>query len=256
MIPNDPIIWMLVFARVSAMLSIFPVFSSTYFPVHLRIALGALLAYFTATALPPVTLQPLGIGTLVGLMAMEICVGLLLGFIGRMLFYALDVAGAVMSTEMGLMLAADFNPASGARSDAPAVILNFLAITLFMSLDLHHSFLVGFQRTYEFLPIGAAHLSGGLLTDVLARTSGIFLAAVQIAAPIIAVSFVVSLVFTVLGRAVPQMNVFTESFAFRTLAGLTVFGLTLNLMAQHITNYLHAIPEDMLRIAQLLRVGK
>ena len=255
MIPNDLIVWMLVFARVSAMLAIFPVFSSTYFPVRLRIALGALMAYFTAATLPSLTATPSGIASAIGLMAVEVCVGLLLGFVGRMLFYALDVAGNVMAVEMGLMMASDFNPASNARSDAPAVILNFLAITLFMSLDMHHWFLVGFQRTYELLPIGTAHLSGGLLTDVLARTLGIFLAAVQIAAPVIAVSFIVSLVFSILGRAVPQMNVFTESFAFRTLAGLTVLGLTLNLMAQHITNYLHAIPEDMLRIAQLLRVG-
>ena len=48
------------------------------------------------------------------------------------------------------------------------------------------------------------------------------------------------------------MNVFTESFAFRTMAGLVVFGMTLNLMAQHISNYLHQLPEDILRVALLL----
>jgi flagellar biosynthesis protein FliR len=48
------------------------------------------------------------------------------------------------------------------------------------------------------------------------------------------------------------MNVFAESFAFRTLAGLAVFGLTLSLMAQHIINYLRQIPEDVLRVASLL----
>ncbi len=53
-----------------------------------------------------------------------------------------------------------------------------------------------------------------------------------------AVSFIISLVFAVLGRAVPQMNVFTESFAVRPLVGLSVFGLTLELMSEHIINYL------------------
>jgi len=48
------------------------------------------------------------------------------------------------------------------------------------------------------------------------------------------------------------MNVFTESFAFRTLAGLAVFGLTLHVMAQHITNYLHQLPEDVVRMALFL----
>ena len=89
--------------------------------------------------------------------------------------------------------------------------------------------------------------------DIVARTSGVFAAALQLAAPLLAVSFMVSLIFSVLGRAVPQMNVFAESFAVRPLVGLSVFGLTLELMSQHITNYLRRLPEDMLRVAQLLR---
>lgn len=258
MIPSDPVTWMLVFTRCSAMLAIFPVFSTSHLPVQLRVALGALLAYFISATLPP--LAPgaglagagLTIWGLIGLMAMEACVGLLLGFVARILFYALDAAGNVMATEMGLMLAADFNPMSNARSDAPGVILNSLAMTLFLSLDLHHWFLLGLQRTYGLVPIGGAHLSAAMFSDIVGRTGGLFLIAVQLAAPIIAVSFVITLVFSVLGRAVPQMNVFTESFAFRTMAGLMVFGLTLNLMAQHITNYLQRLPEDVLRVAQMV----
>ena len=83
-------------------------------------------------------------------------------------------------------------------------------------------------------------------------TSGIFVIALQLAAPLMAVSFIISLVFSVLGRAVPQMNVFSESFAVRPLVGLSVFGLTLDLMSEHIVNYLRRLPEDMLRVAQLL----
>jgi flagellar biosynthesis protein FliR len=56
----------------------------------------------------------------------------------------------------------------------------------------------------------------------------------------------------VLGRAVPQMNVFAESFAVRPLVGLAVFGMTLDLMSQHIMNYMRHLPEDMLRVAQAL----
>jgi flagellar biosynthesis protein FliR len=51
---------------------------------------------------------------------------------------------------------------------------------------------------------------------------------------------------------VPQMNVFSESFSVRLLAGMTVFGLTCQLMAQHIANYLQRLPEDVLRVAQLV----
>lgn len=249
---GDPTTGLLVFARVTGMLAIFPIFSASQVPMKVRVLLGAALAWFVAGTLSTQVAAGTSWLTLSGLLGIEVCVGLLLGFVGRILFYGLEAAGNVMATEMGLMMAADFNPFSNARSDVPAVILNLLATTLFMTLDLHHWFIVGFQRTYVFVPIGGAHLSAAVLMDIIARTGGIFVIAVQLAAPMIAVSFFITLVFSVLGRAVPQMNVFSESFAFRTFAGLTVFGLTLNLMAQHITNYLNRLPEDVLRVAQLL----
>jgi len=253
MIPTDLVTWLLVFARSSAMLAIFPVFSISHFPVQLRIALGALLAFFISVTLPAVA--GVGLWGLIGLFGLEVCVGLLLGFVGRVLFFGLDAAGNVIATEMGLMMAVEVNPLSDARSDAPGTILNFLAITLFLSLDLHHWFLRGFQRTYALVPIGAAHLNPAALADLVARTGEIFVIAVQLAAPLIAVSFVITLTFSMVGRAVPQMNVFSESFAFRVMAGLVVFGLTLQFMAEHIANYLHRLPEDMLRVAQLIGTG-
>ncbi|HWI60034.1 MAG TPA: flagellar biosynthetic protein FliR, partial [Bacillota bacterium] len=112
--------------------------------------------------------------------------------------------------------------------------------------------LLGFERTYEVLPIGGVRVNGALLDAVIKHTSRIFVVAMQISAPIIAVSFVVTLVFGVLSRAVPQMNVFAESFAFRIVGGLIVFGFTLQLTAQHVLNYLHRLPDDLLRVAQML----
>jgi flagellar biosynthetic protein FliR len=123
------------------------------------------------------------------------------------------------------------------------------------TLDLHHWVLVGFQQTYAVLPIGAAHLNGGLFETVLKHTSRIFVVALQISAPIIAVSFVVTIVFAVLSRSVSQMNVFSESFAFRIAGGLIVFGFTLQLTAQHVLNYLRRLPEDLIQIGQMLAGG-
>jgi flagellar biosynthetic protein FliR len=102
------------------------------------------------------------------------------------------------------------------------------------------------------LPMGGAHLSSPLFSDIVGFTAGIFVVALQIAAPVLAVSFVVTLVFSVLSRAVPQMNVFILSFPFRIIGGLVVFGFTLQLTAQHVINYLNRLPDDLLNLAQLL----
>ncbi len=247
--------WMCVFVRAGALLSVFPLFSSQNFPIQVRLALGASLAFLVAPTLPPAPVAGLSLGATITLIAGEVGIGLVLGFASRMVFYAIDFAGGIIATEIGLTFSPNMNPFSNAQQDSPGLVLYFLAAMLMLSLDLHHWLLVAFQRTYQFLPIGHAGLREALFEDILRRSSGIFLLAVQLAAPIIAVSFLMSLVFSVLGRAVPQMNVFVESFSFRLLIGLGVFGLTLNLMAQHLLNYLRRLPDDLLRVAQLLNPG-
>jgi flagellar biosynthetic protein FliR len=247
--------WLMVFLRVSAMLAVFPVFSAANFPVQLRLALGALLAALICPVLPPVLAQSSDVWGLVGSMAVEVGIGLTLGFASRMIFFALDMAAAIISTEIGLQLPTSLNPMSGAQTNSTGSILYYLAAMLWLSLDMHHWMLVGLQKTYTYLPVGGAHLSGALMTDMIGRTSQTFLIALQLSAPIMAVSFIISLVFAVLGRAVPQMNVFHESFVFRILIGLSIFGVTMQLMSQHIVNYLRRLPEDVLQVAQLLGSG-
>lgn len=251
-VPFDAQTWLLVFLRVGAFMTVLPFFSATNFPIQLRIALAMLTALLLAPLLPAFSLTQMGFPALMGLLVKEVAVGLLLGFIGRMIFYAADLAGSIIATEMGLNLAPLFNPLSQNQTQAPGTILFLLASVVMLTLDLHHWILVGFQRTYSYLPVGGAHLSGALFGSVVAHTGRVFFVALQIAAPLIAMSFVITVVFAVLSRAVPQMNVFVESYAFRTVGGLIVFGLTLQLMAQHVLNYLRRLPEDLARVAQLL----
>lgn len=247
--------WLLVFMRVTAFLLVLPFFSAVNFPATMRVAIGALTALLLAPLLPPFPLGKLSLFSLIGVMIQEVSIGLLLGFVSRMVFYAVDLAGNVVSTEMGLNLAALFNPLTRQSEQAPGLILFFLAAVVMLTLDLHHWMLAGFERTYSVLPIGQVHLNAALFETVVKHTSLIFVVALQISAPVMAVSFVITLVFAILSRAVPQMNVFAESFGFRVAGGLVVFGFTMQLTAQHVSNYLNRLPDDLLRVAQLIGGG-
>jgi len=140
-----------------------------------------------------------------------------------MIFFALEMSGAIIAMEIGLSLPASMNPMSGTQSTAPSSILYYLATMLWLTMDLHHWMLIGFVKTYTWLRSEGA-LNGVLPGDIVARSNQTFVIALELAAPVMAVSFIVSLVFSVLGRAVPQMNVFHDSFTIRTLAGLSVLG--------------------------------
>jgi flagellar biosynthetic protein FliR len=252
----DPGNWLIVFLRASGFILVFPVFSATHIPTRVRVALAALLGLLVAPVLPAAPLAGADFWGAAGVMAVEVGSGLLLGFAGRLMFYALDIAGGIISAEIGLNLPTSLNPMSAGQTTEIGTVLHYLGGVLFLALNLHHELLLAFRRSYHFLPAGGAGgVSEPLALEIIGRTGHLFAFAVQMAAPIIAVSFIITLVFSVLSRAVPQMNVFTESWAVRILGGLAVFGLTCHLFGAHIANFLRRLPEDMLRVAQLLGGG-
>jgi len=239
------------FVRASAFLLALPVFSSMGVPVRLRVALAALLGLLVAPQMPFVAMPP-GFFSGVGRLVLEAVVGLTFGFTARLIFGAFETAGQIITTEMGLNMSAVLNPMNAMPTQAPGMMVFLLATMLLFALDLHHWLLAAFVKSYAVLPPGAAHFRAVVLEHFVKQTANLFVIALQMAAPIMAVGFVITLVFSVLGRAVPQMNVFSESFALRIVAGLIVFAVTLPVMAQHISNALRRMPEDVMRIAQWL----
>lgn len=243
----------MVFLRGSGMLAVLPVFSTPMVPARMRIALAVLAAFLLAPTLPAIRVEGLDLLQVSGWMLGELGIGLLLGFLARILFFALDVAGGIIGAEIGLNLPPGLNPLTNSQATVPGTLLAYLAAVIWLGLDLHHWMLVGFQRSYQVLPPGGVGLHEPVLREFLSWIGRLFMLGLQIAAPVMAVSFILSLVFSILGRAVSQMNVFTESFAVRSFAGLLVLGLAMPLMAQHIVNHLNQLPEDILRLAYLLR---
>jgi flagellar biosynthetic protein FliR len=245
--------WFVIFIRFSAYLLLFPLTSAQSIPVVVRLGFSALGAFLVLPTVSPVILDGPSIYPLIRMFFLEISTGLILGLLARFLFYAVEIAGSLIATESGLMLSSNFNPITASFVSSPGVLLHWMSLVLLLTLDLHHWLIVGLQRSYEIIPAGGAHLNELVLADVLARSGGMFVVALQMTAPILASSFLVTLVFSLLGRAVPQMNVFSESFPVRTIAGLAVFGMTCNLLAQHIVNHLNRIPQDFLRVAEMFR---
>lgn len=249
---GDVTTWFVIFVRFSAYLLLFPLTAVQSIPVIVRLGFGGLCAFIIMPMVPAVALQGAGMHELFKLFFVEVSIGLTLGLLSRFLFYAVEIAGGLISTETGLMLSSNFNPITSSFGSAPGMLLHWMTLILLLTLNLHHWLIIGLQRSYEVIPAGGAHITELLLNNITARAGGMFVIALQMTAPILAASFLVTLVFSLLGRAVPQMNVFSESFPVRTIAGLAVFGLTCNLLAQHIVNHLNRIPEDFIRVAQML----
>ena len=235
----------LIFTRATGMIFLMPVFSGQMIPRTVRIAVCFLLGVTLApTALHDFPLPATWIDAALQI-AHELVVGAIMGLVSRLIFYALEVAGEYISVAIGLSVSANIDPFTRDRASPANTMLVSLATILFLATNSHLWCLMAFARSFEVIRPDAA-LSAHT-TDILILSTGqIFLIALQISAPLLAISFLVNLCFATLGRAAPSLNVFVLSFPVQILAGLFLFGLTLTLTAHQIMHVLRRIPELML----------
>lgn len=238
--------WFLASVRATGMLTFSPVFSSRTVPAPLRVMIGLFLAFLVASMQKPGVALPQSLGGVVVAMVQEMVIGLLMGWAVRLTLNAVEVASQIISSELGFTMGQQIDPMSDTSESAIGqLLMSFGAIAFFVS-NAHQSVLAAFMRSFAVAPIGLmqGNLQAGHL--LVEATGKIFHIGLQIAAPLIAVNFVISFTFSILGKAAPSMNVFGESFAVRIVVGLTLLGITLSLAAQLLLETFQRSPESML----------
>jgi len=237
---------LLIFLRATGLFLIMPVFSGTMIPAPVRIAISAILAYLLAPIFGNFGGVPGHWFIVVMQVVHELLTGILMGFAVRFLLYALEMAGEIIAVQIGLSLSSNIDPVTRNQATPPNTMLLSLGTVLFLVTGAYQFCLVAFARSFEVFPPSAIFDPQSINT-VIAASGKIFMLAVQISAPLLAISFLVNMSFSVLGRAAPSLNVFMLSFPVQILAGLTVFSMTLGLTIQYILRDIQYLPESMLR---------
>jgi flagellar biosynthetic protein FliR len=238
--------WMFVFLRGLGLLLQLPVLAGRPLPVTVRLGLGVCLATLLAGVVPectvPATLPALGF-----MAAGEVILGLALGFIARLAFSAVEMAGRIISSEIGLSA----TPGMGVpepSTEPLASLLSSLALVLFFLLGGHHALLEAYAKSFQLAHAGQASL-GPVAAGVIIEGCGhVIELGLRMAAPFIAMNFLVTLAFSALGRMVPKMNVFIMSFSVRALAGLALLGVSGSLIARYLYIEFANAPLEMLRV--------
>ena len=239
---------MMAFVRAGALLSLAPVFSGRTIPARIRVILCLFLAYSASGRLPSHAPLCTDVVTLILAAAHEMLIGLLMGLGVRLIFYAIEMAGQLISTEIGLVMSAQIDPISQQNSTPIGTLLFYFGSLLFLLSGAHHAMFLAFIRSFELAPPGAISMNSHA-GELFVTTSGnIFLIAVQMAAPLMAINFIITFTFAILGKAAPSINVFSESAPVRIMAGLALLGLTFGLTAQLVLSHIHDSPEIMLRL--------
>ncbi|QDU97600.1 flagellar biosynthetic protein FliR [Lignipirellula cremea] len=208
------LLFMLVLTRVSALFLAAPIFGPRETPVRVRAFLAIGL---TVLAFP---LQPVDSvrtpGSLVDLALMmtgEAVVGLTLGVGVMMLFVGLQVTGQIMGQMSGMQLADMFDANFGEQTAVFAKLLDLVAMAVFFAIGGHRQVIIALLDGFVWMPPGQAAFSPSMLELVTSGLAQSFVLGLKAAAPIMASLFASMVVLGLLGRALPQLNIFALGFS-------------------------------------------
>ena len=243
---NDLFGLFLMFVRTLTVLATAPVFSSRVIPTIAKIGLAAILSMLmmsvsgpAAPLVLPGSDQSLSIWpshwlAVILMVGQEIMIGVIIGFVSNLVFFAVGMAASLMGLAVGFNAANLFDPMTTTPTTALEQMYSLLSIALFLAINGHHWFLLGLSRTFEVAPLGAFVFQSITVERLVFLTGETFATALRLALPVMGALLLVDLGLGIVARAVPQIQVFflglpvKEGFGYAAL--MLVFVLTIPLI--------------------------
>jgi len=220
--------------RITAWMAISPPFATSGIPRTIRVMLGVGLALaVTGVArdhAPAAELAPL-----VSSAVEQLVIGASLGFITRLLFAAVESAGSLIDLTGGFSMAMAYDPMTSNTNSVIGKFYSLLATTLIFASGAHLVIIGGFMRTFTVLPLDSTISMANLGSTLTQGMTNMFIAALQIAGPLVAVLFLSDVALGLLSRVSPQLNIFQISFPLKIGLTLGLLGLMFATMPRVVT---------------------
>jgi flagellar biosynthetic protein FliR len=224
--------------RASGFVIMAPPFNSAAIPVAVK---GALAMALAVVVFPHISgdLPTITAGFLIVSAVTEALIGAALGFVIQVLFTAVQLAGDLIDLSGGFSLQPAYDPLSLTMHSSIGKLHYMLATTLLFTSGGHLLLVRGFVTSYEGLPVGGSMPTDQLGSTLVTVFSMMFLAALQIAGPMVAVLLLADVALALLSKAAPSLNIFAFGFPVKILLTLTLLGLTFPLLPPALDALMH-----------------
>jgi flagellar biosynthetic protein FliR len=240
LLPATAAIFMLIFARIGTMVMLMPGFGERSVPVRIRLSVAVLLTLMYFPLVSGNYKVDTAIPAMLTALAGELAVGLVVGGTGRMLMSGLSTAGTVIANQLGLAAVLTTDPTQGGQGAVFSGFLSLLAVTLIFATDVHHLVLAALFDSYKFFAPGTMPFTGDAAKLILDTIAGAFKIAIQISAPFLLFGLIFNAGLGVLGKLMPQMQVFFIAMPVTIVLGLVLFALVMGALMGVYMDYLKA----------------
>lgn len=249
--------WMVMFlwpfVRMLALVSTAPVFSESWVPRRIKVAIAAMLALVLAPTLGPMPSVPVVSAGGVWIIVQQMLIGAAMGFTMRMVFTAVLAAGEYIGLQMGLSFASFFDPMNGGATMVVARLLNMLAMLIFVAVDGHLMLIATLAESFQTLPIADGPLSAQGWMFLVAGAGQIFSSGLMLSLPLVTALLTLNLAMGILNRASPQFSIFAVGFPLTLLAGIWMLQLLMPHLGAFLEPRFAAGFESMIQFTQALR---
>ena len=217
--------YLLAVSRTAGFVLVAPPFSTRAVPQQARagvaLALAMPLSVWTAQSAPNLTS-----GAMVSQILLQLITGTVLGFVVMLAVTTIQTIGDIIDITGGFSASLGMDPLMLNQSSVMGRLHQLLAVTLLFGTDGHLVVLQGLSRSFQLAPTGKLAWHG--LAELMTRgVSQMFLSAIQITAPIMAVLLIADLALGLLTRAAPALNAFSLAFPLKILLSVMLIGLVL-----------------------------
>jgi flagellar biosynthesis protein FliR len=239
--------FMLVFARVGAMVMLMPALGEENIPMRVKLSIALLL---TLVLLPlhrsAYHIDMTSLSGLLVLMLHEIVIGIILGATARVTLSALQVAGSVIAQQMGLGFVTSVDPTQGQQGVLVGNFLTMLGITMLFATDSHHLVIAALSDSYKIFSPGESMLTGDVAALATQAFAAAFKIGLQLSAPFLVFGLVFNIGLGVLARLMPQMQVYFVGAPLSILAGFLILAIVLAAMMGTFLDYFIRVMHDMM----------
>src|SRR5947199_1268435 len=223
--------FMLVFARIGAMVMLLPGLGEVNIPARIKLSIALLL---TLIILPlhrqAYQVDMSSLAPLMVLMVHEIVIGIVLGATARVTLSALQVAGSVIAQQMGLGFVTSVDPTQGQQGILVGNFLTMLGITLLFATDSHHLVIAALNDSYAIFAPGETVSSGDIASLATRAFSAAFLLGLQLSGPFLVFGLVFNIGLGVLARLIPQLPASFVGVPLSIFVGFLVLAMVLTAM--------------------------
>ncbi|GAA4158489.1 flagellar biosynthetic protein FliR [Gryllotalpicola daejeonensis] len=209
--------------RIAAFIVIAPPFSDRAFPGMVKAALSLGLGLAVSPQVVPATPALTDTAFFLDLFVQAL-IGAAFGFLVYLVFSAVQGAGSLIDLSSGFQMASAYDPQLAINGAQFTRLFQMGALALMFSSGAYQLILGGLGGTFRALPIGHGFPAALTANMVAQHTSAMFVAAAEIAGPLILVLFLADLGLGLLTKVAPALNAFSLSYPVKILLSLGLGG--------------------------------